>query len=107
LLVALTWICFVQLDRRGQIQSFVCRPDRASKKLALSARDVAAPESSQFRTRNRGKLSTENRSFVREYGSKAVFPVGALNREQLRLEYQQADLLCLPSLSDDFGHVVL
>jgi len=53
-----------------------------------------------------GRVSSENRSFVREYGREAMF-LGALDREQLRLEYQQADLFCLPSLSDGFGHVVL
>lgn len=53
-----------------------------------------------------GGVSSENHAFVREYGCEAMF-LGALNREQLRLEYQQADLLCLPSLSDGFGHVVL
>lgn len=53
-----------------------------------------------------GKVSSENRSFIREYRSEAMF-LGALNREQLRLEYQQADLFCLSSLSDGFGHVVL
>ena len=53
-----------------------------------------------------GKVSSENRGFVREYGCEAMF-LGVLNREQLRLEYQQADLLCLPSLGDGFGHVVL
>jgi glycosyltransferase involved in cell wall biosynthesis len=53
-----------------------------------------------------GKVSSYNRSFVREYGSEAMF-LGALNQEQLRREYQQADLLCLPSLSDGFAHVVL
>jgi len=53
-----------------------------------------------------GEVSSKNRSFVREYGWEAMF-LGALDREQLRLEYQQADLFCLPSLSDGFGHVVL
>jgi glycosyltransferase involved in cell wall biosynthesis len=53
-----------------------------------------------------GRVSSENRSFIREYGTQATF-LGAFNREQLRAEYQQADLLCLPSLSDGFGHVVL
>ena len=53
-----------------------------------------------------GRVSSENRNFVHAYAREATF-LGALNREQLRLEYQQADLLCLPSLSDGFGHVVL
>ena len=53
-----------------------------------------------------GKLSRENQGFIREYGRDATF-LGALGREQLRSEYQRADLFCLPSLSDGFGHVVL
>lgn len=53
-----------------------------------------------------GRVSSENRGFIREYRTQATF-LGALDREQLRAEYQQADLLCLPSLSDGFGHVVL
>lgn len=53
-----------------------------------------------------GKLSRENQAFAREYGTEAVF-LGTLNRHQLRSEYQRADLLCLPSLSEGFGHVVL
>ncbi len=53
-----------------------------------------------------GNVSRRNHLFAREYGREAIFR-GALSREQLRAEYQQADLLCLPSLADGFGHVVL
>jgi glycosyltransferase involved in cell wall biosynthesis len=44
--------------------------------------------------------------WLREYSSDATF-LGTLAKDALRTEYRRADLLCLPSLSDGFGLVVL
>ena len=44
--------------------------------------------------------------FVREYKDRVTF-LGGMDWQSLRAEYQQADLICLPSLSDGFGLVVL
>jgi glycosyltransferase involved in cell wall biosynthesis len=43
---------------------------------------------------------------LRGFADHATF-VGTLEKDALRTEYRQADLLCLPSLSDGFGLVVL
>jgi glycosyltransferase involved in cell wall biosynthesis len=47
-----------------------------------------------------------NRKIINEMAPSMQF-LGALSRESLREEYRRADLLCLPSLSDGFGLVVL
>ncbi|HEX4663282.1 MAG TPA: glycosyltransferase family 4 protein [Terriglobales bacterium] len=43
---------------------------------------------------------------LKEYSGDATF-LGTLEKDELRTEYRRADLLCLPSLSDGFGLVVL
>jgi glycosyltransferase involved in cell wall biosynthesis len=43
----------------------------------------------------------------KDCAASSVSFVGSLCREDLRNEYRRADLLCLPSLSDGFGLVVL
>jgi glycosyltransferase involved in cell wall biosynthesis len=43
---------------------------------------------------------------LRGFADHATF-VGTLEKDALRTEYRQADLLCVPSLSDGFGLVVL
>jgi glycosyltransferase involved in cell wall biosynthesis len=48
----------------------------------------------------------KNREIINEIEPSAQF-LGPLSRESLRAEYWRADLLCLPSLSDGFGLVVL
>ena len=50
--------------------------------------------------------SPGNSRFLRNYCPEAVL-LGFLGSASLRSEYQNADLLCLPSLSEGFGHVVL
>jgi glycosyltransferase involved in cell wall biosynthesis len=52
-----------------------------------------------------GRL-TRNHRIINELAPTAQF-LGPLSRELLREEYRRADLLCLPSLSDGFGLVVL
>ena len=47
-----------------------------------------------------------NKNFLTKYASPASF-LGPLNWQELREEYRRADLLCLPSLGDGFGQVVL
>ncbi|PYY10678.1 MAG: hypothetical protein DMG61_21065 [Acidobacteria bacterium] len=47
-----------------------------------------------------------NQSSFTKYGLVSRF-LGSLNWMELRDEYRRADLLCLPSLSDGFGQVVL
>lgn len=47
-----------------------------------------------------------NRNAISSYESTATF-LGPLDWNALREEYRRADLLCLPSLSDGFGQVIL
>jgi glycosyltransferase involved in cell wall biosynthesis len=52
-----------------------------------------------------GSSSSQQR-WRKQYGCEATF-LGTLDKDELRSEYRQADLLCLPSLGDGFGLVVL
>ena len=47
-----------------------------------------------------------NRNVISSYESTASF-LGPLQWNELREEYRRTDLLCLPSLSDGFGQVIL
>ncbi|HVH87499.1 MAG TPA: glycosyltransferase family 4 protein [Terriglobales bacterium] len=53
-----------------------------------------------------GAPSPGNSRFLRNYCPEAVL-LGFLGSASLRSQYQNADWLCLPSLSEGFGHVVL
>ncbi|MFL6436031.1 MAG: glycosyltransferase family 4 protein [Terriglobales bacterium] len=52
-----------------------------------------------------GSSSSQQR-WKKQYGCEATF-LGTLGKDALRNEYRCADLLCLPSLGDGFGLVVL
>lgn len=58
------------------------------------------------RLRITGAPSPGNSRLLRNYCPEAVL-LSFLGSASLRSQYQNADLLCLPSLSEGFGHIVL